>query len=73
MRWNISSQAEFDQWRTTFDDQGFTGTISFDLPRFDSSTYGFSTYSGTVLEPQMERWFAGYPMGITWTFENIRT
>lgn len=74
LTWSLSSPSEFQQVLGFYNSINQTGTVSVDLPEWNSATYQFRTYSGcTLREPEFSNYYEGYYQEISLTVLNIRT
>lgn len=73
VRWNINSQSDVNQIMNFFNTITITGTVSVDLPEYNSSAYQFKTYPGCVLyEPGRSEYFTEHTKEFVLTVGNIR-
>lgn len=74
MTFDLSTPAEFDQFRTYFDSLSVTGSLIVDLPRWDSTTYVFRSYTGCYIrEPEVSTYFTENLQRVVLLVTNIRT
>lgn len=74
MSFDLTSQSDFDELRTYFDSLSVTGSLIVDLPRWDTTTYGFRSYTGCLIrEPEGANYFTKYKQNVTLLITNIRT
>lgn len=73
IRWNLIDQASVNQAHTWFE-QTISGTVSLDLPAYNSSSYVFQTYSGCILyEPGRGSYFSEHTTEFVLIAGSIRT
>lgn len=74
LSWDLIDVASLKQLQDFFDNIGATGTVSVDLPTLKTATYGFTTYSGCVIqEPEYGVYFEEYPTSMKLLITKIRT
>jgi hypothetical protein len=58
MTWGLMDMASFNQIQAAYYSIQSTGTLTFDLPKFNTIPYTFYSYAGcTILEPTVGKFF----------------
>lgn len=74
LSWDLIDVASLKQLQDWFDNIGATGTVSIDLPTYKTATYGFTTYSGCVIqEPEFGPYFAEHLTSMKLMVTGIKT
>ena len=74
LSWDLVNVSDLYQLQDFFDTLGVTGTVTIDLPTLKTMTYGFTTYSGCVMqEPQYDVYFSENPTRATLLITRIKT
>jgi hypothetical protein len=74
LKWSLSSASEFQEFLNAYNQVSVTGTLSVDLPEWNSATYQFRTYSGCSLtEPEFSNYYENYFQEVSLLVIGIRT
>lgn len=74
INWSLLDVDEFKQLVDFYDSISVTGTVVVDLPKWNSSTYVFESYTGCIIdEPSAGQYFSEHQLSVTMRVRGIVT